>query len=108
MGVGSPPPPTRRRRGGCLGCLVMILLVLVLAGVGVVFLANAANAGAPEPASVVIFVQTVLSKHGSGAYGAARSGEGLAGGDSLRTVSPGRAPLPCCGGSWARVAPTGH
>ena len=83
----------------------MILLVLVLAGVGVVFLANAANAGAPAPASVVIFAQTVQSKHGSGVYGAAKSGEVLAAGDSLKTVSLGRAAIQFSDGSLTRLAP---
>ena len=104
MGVAAPPPQ-RRRRGGCLGCLVMILLVLVLAVAGVVVLNNAVNAGAPAPASVVIFAQTVQSKHGNAAYGPARPGEVLAAGDSLKTESLGRAAIQFSDGSLTRLAP---
>jgi hypothetical protein len=105
MGVGTPPPPRRRRRDGCLGCLVIILLVLVLAVAGVVVLNSAVNAGAPAPASVVIFAQTVHSKHGNAAYGPARSGEVLSAGDSLKTVDLGRAAIQFSDGSLTRLAP---
>src|SRR5919201_1477658 len=107
MGVGTPPPPRHRGRGrgGCLGCLVMILLVLVLAVAGVVFLPNAANAGARAPASVLVFAQTVQSKHGSAGYAPARSGEVLSAGDSLKTVNLGRAAIQFSDGSLTRLAP---
>jgi hypothetical protein len=105
MGVGSPPPPRRRRRGGCFGCLFVIVLMLVLSGAGVFLLAQAANAGAPAPASVVIFAQTVQSRHGGGAYNAATSGQVLAAGDSLRTVNLGRAAIQFSDGSLTRLAP---
>jgi hypothetical protein len=83
----------------------MILLVLVLAVAGVVVLSNAVNAGAPAPASVVIFAQTVQSRHGNGAYGPATSGEVLSAGDSLKTVNLGRAAIQFSDGSLTRLAP---
>jgi len=102
-GAGAPPPP-KRRRGGCLGCLIPLLLI-VLVGVGLFyFLVIQAAAAVSVPAQLLVLNPNTTLTH-SGNAQPAKSGALVNSGDVVRNDATGRSLIQFQDGSVVRLAP---
>jgi FecR-like protein len=104
------PPPVKPR--GCFGCgcggclLAIVLVVLLVAGGGYYFFVVQAQAAIPSPAALVIITTPVdVDTNNSAGFHAARPGQELTAGNSVRTGDGGHAAIQFPDGSYVRMAP---
>ena len=106
-GLGAPPPAKRKRGcfGGCLGCLIpMVLIVLIVGGLFYFLVAQAAAAVSVPAQLVVVNPATTLTPHGGSAHAGA-SGNLVHGGDQVETSANGRSLIQFQDGSITRLGP---
>ena len=103
-GIGTPPAPVRRRRGGCLGCLIPLLVIVALLAAGFYFLVVQAAAAVSVPAQLVVLNPATSLTHG-GSKQPAKTGALVHAGDSILNDASGRSLVQFQDGSITRLAP---
>jgi hypothetical protein len=103
-GLGAPPP-TKRKRGGCLGCLIpIVVIVLILAGLFYFLVAQAAAAVSVPAQLIVVSPATTLTHGGTNQPGI--SGALVHAGDQVATNAGGRSLIQFQDGSITRLGPS--
>jgi hypothetical protein len=106
-GVGAPPPAKPRRGclGGCLGCLIPIVVIVLIIGGLFYFLVAQAAAAVSVPAQLVVVNPATTLTHGSSPQAGA-SGNLVHPGDKLETSANGRSLVQFQDGSITRLGPS--
>jgi hypothetical protein len=106
-GVGAPPPARPRRGcfGGCLGCLIPIVVIVLIIGGLFYFLVAQAAAAVSVPAQLVVVSPATTLTHG-GSSQAGASGNLVHPGDKLETNANGRSLVQFQDGSITRLGPS--
>ncbi len=106
-GLGAPPPakPKRGCFGGCLGCLIPIVVIALIIGGLFYFLVAQAAAAVSVPAQLVVVNAATTLTHG-GSTQTAASGNLVHGGDKLETNGSGRSLVQSQDGSITRLGPS--
>ena len=106
-GLGAPPPakPKRGCFGGCLGCLIPIVVIVLIIGGLFYFLVAQAAAAVSVPAQLVVVNPATTLTHG-GSTQTAASGNLVHGGDKLETNTSGRSLIQFQDGSITRLGPS--
>jgi hypothetical protein len=106
-GLGAPPPakPKRGCFGGCLGCLIPIVIIVLIIGGLFYFLVAQAAAAVSVPAQLVVVNPATTLTHGGSAQTGA-SGNLVRAGDRLETNTNGRSLIQFQDGSITRLGPS--
>jgi hypothetical protein len=106
-GLGAPPPAKRRRGcfGGCLGCMIPIVLIVLIIGGLFYFLVAQAAAAVSVPAQLVVVSPATTLTHGGNAQPGV-SGNLVHGGDKVATNANGRSLIQFQDGSITRLGPS--